>query len=131
MEIQSRRAETGNKDTYIQDRIIERHWNVSHPLNSAIEMAMNAADKSGEFKDLPGAGKPLEFLASPKDPVIDRLMKENQAKPLAIELKNKITELRQAVKAETDESVRKSLMKKIASQQLRLDLELEALRKFG
>ncbi len=104
---------------------------MSHPLNPAIEMAMKAADMSDEFKDLPGAGKPLEFLSRPKDAVIDRLMKENQAKPLAVQLKNKITELRQALKAETDESERKSLMTEIADQQLKLDLELEALRKYG
>ncbi|WP_131801598.1 DnaJ family domain-containing protein [Cognatiyoonia koreensis] len=104
---------------------------MSHPLNSAIEMAIQAADKSDEFKDLPGAGKPLEFLSNPKDAVIDRLMKENRTKPLAVQLKNKISALRQALKSETDESARKSLMKQISDQQLRLDLELEALRKYG
>lgn len=104
---------------------------MSHPLNAAIEMAMKAADKSDESKDLPGAGKPLAFLSRPKDAVIDRLMKENQAKPLAVLLKNKITELRHALKAETDEAARKTLMKEIADQQLRLDLELEALRKYS
>ncbi len=104
---------------------------MAHPLNSAIEMAMNAAEKADEFKDLPGAGKPLEFLSNPKDAVIDRLMKENQAKPRAVQLKNKITELRDALRAETDEAARKSLMKEIADQQLRLDLELEAMRKYG
>ncbi|MFX0544773.1 DnaJ family domain-containing protein [Roseovarius sp. S1116L3] len=104
---------------------------MSHPLNSAIEMAIKAADRSDEFKNLPGAGKPLEFLSNPKDAVIDRLMNENQAKPLAVHLKSKVTELRQALRSETDEAVRKSLMKEIADQQLRLDLELEALRKYG
>jgi hypothetical protein len=104
---------------------------MSHPLNPAIEMAIKAADRSGEFKDLPGAGKPLEFLSKPKDAVIDRLLKENQAKPLAVLLKNKITELRQALKAETDDAARKALMKETADQQLRFDLELEALRKYG
>ncbi|CUJ82919.1 hypothetical protein RUE5091_00047 [Ruegeria denitrificans] len=104
---------------------------MSHPLNPAIEMAMKAADMSDEFKDLPGAGKPLGFLSRPKDAVIDRLLKENQAKPLAVELKKKISDLREALKAETDEAARKALMKEIAEQQLRLDLELEALRKYG
>ncbi|MCI2393141.1 DnaJ family domain-containing protein [Aliiroseovarius sediminis] len=104
---------------------------MSHPLNSAIEMAIKAADRSDEFQNLPGAGKSLEFLSNPKDAVIDRLMKENRVKPLAVHLKNKVTKLRQALQAETDEAVRKSLMKEIADQQLRLDLELEALRKYG
>lgn len=104
---------------------------MSHPLNAAIEMAMNAAEKSDEFQDLPGAGKPLEFLSRPKDAVIDHLIRENQAKPLAVQLISKLTELRQALKAETDRAARKSLMKDIADQQLRLDLELEALRKYS
>jgi hypothetical protein len=94
-------------------------------------MAIQAADRSDEFKDLPGAGKPLEFLSNPKDAVIDRLLKNNQAKPLAVQLKAEVTALRQALKAETDEASRKSLMKEIADRQLRLDLEMEALRKYG
>lgn len=104
---------------------------MSHPLNAAIEMALNAAERADEFKNLPGAGKPLEFLAPPKDAVIDRLMKENQAKPLAVVLKNKIAELQKALKTAPDDPARKALMKEIADQQLRLDIELEALRKYG
>lgn len=104
---------------------------MGHPLSSAIEMAMKAAEKSGEFKNLPGAGKPLEFLSKPKDAVIDRLMKESQAKPLAVQLKSNISALYQSLKYETDEATRKSLMKEIADQQLRLDLELEAFRRYG
>ena len=104
---------------------------MDHPLSYEIEMAIKAAERSDEFKDLPGAGKPLKFLSRPKDAVIDRLMKENQAKPRAVQLKNKVTALRQSLRNETDEATRKSLMKEIADQQLRLDLELEAIRKYG
>jgi hypothetical protein len=35
------------------------------------------------------------------------------------------------LKAEQDETARKALMKQIAEDQLKLDLELEALRKYG
>lgn len=104
---------------------------MSHPMNYAIEMALNAAENADEFKDLPGAGKPLAFLSNPKDAVIDRLMKESQAKPLAVVLKKRISELHEAYRSETDEGARKVLMTAIAEQQLRLDLELEALRKYG
>ncbi len=104
---------------------------MSHPLNPAIEMALQAAEKANEFSDLPGAGKPLEFLSQPKDAVIDRIMKENQAKPLAVVLKKKVADLRKALQAETDETARKALMREIADQQLRLDLELEAMTKYG
>lgn len=104
---------------------------MSHPMNPAIEMAMKAAEDADEFKDLPGAGRPLEFLSNPRDAVIDRLLKENQAKPLAVQLKNKIAKLRETLRTEHDVGARKLLMKEIADQQLRLDLELEAMRKFG
>lgn len=104
---------------------------MSNRLNHAVEMAMHAADRSGEFKDLPGAGKPLAFFSFPKDAVIDRLMKEHQAKPVAVLLKNKVEDLRTSLKATSDQDARKALMKEIADQQLRLDLELEALRKYG
>ncbi|MGR3714131.1 MAG: DnaJ family domain-containing protein [Shimia sp.] len=104
---------------------------MAHPLNAAIEMAIETAKNADEFKDLPGAGKPLGFLSQPQDAVIDRLMKENQAKPVAVTLKNEISVLYQSLKAETDEVTRKTLMKKIADQQLRLDLELEAMRKYA
>ena len=104
---------------------------MSHPMNPAIEMAIAAADRSGEFENLPGAGKPLKFLTEPTDAVVDRLMKENRAKPLAVELKSRIAKLRESLKAETDEAARRLLMKEIADQQLRLDLEVEAMRKYG
>ncbi len=104
---------------------------MSHPLNPAIEMAIKAAERSDEFENLPGAGKPLEFLSRPKDAVIDRIMKENQAVPVAVMLKCKLADLRAALKVETDAAARKGLMKQIADQQLRLDLEIEAMGKYG
>lgn len=104
---------------------------MSHPLNPAIELALKNAEATDAFKDLPGAGKPLEFLSRPGDAVLDRLMKEAQAKPLAVVLKTRVTALQKALAAETDEAERKSLMKELSDQQMRLDLELEALRKFG
>ncbi len=104
---------------------------MTHPLNPAIEMAIKAAERAEEFKDLPGAGKPLEFLSRPKDAVIDRIMKENQAVPVAVLLKRGLEELRTALKAETDATARKVLMQQIADKQLRLDLEIEAMGKYG
>lgn len=104
---------------------------MSHPMNPAIEMAIEAAQRADDFRDLPGAGKPLEFLSRPKDAVIDHILKENRAVPLAVSLKNKISELHKTLKAETDEAARKALMTEIAAQQLRLDLEIEALGKYG
>ncbi|SFK91304.1 DnaJ family domain-containing protein [Shimia haliotis] len=104
---------------------------MSHPLNPAIEMAMQSAERSDEFKDLAGAGRPLEFLSRPKDAVVDRIMKENKVVPVAVQLKKQLSELHAALKAETDPGKRKDLMRQISDHQLRLALELEALNKYG
>ena len=104
---------------------------MAHPLNYAIERALKEAEAADDFKDLPGAGKPLAFLSTPGDAVLDRLMKENQAKPRAVILKARIAEVQQALKVEADPETRKRLMGELADQQLRLNLELEALRKYG
>ena len=104
---------------------------MSHPLEAAIENSIKVAEAAGEFDNLSGAGKPLEFLANPKDAVLDRIMTEHKAKPLAVTLKMKILELYKALKAEADESARKVLMIEISGYQLKLDLELEAVRKYG
>ena len=104
---------------------------MSHPMNPAIEMAIQAAERTDEFKDLPGAGKPLEFLSKPKDAVLDRIMKEHQAVPLVVQLKQKITALHKRLQSETEPAARKALMQDIATEQLRLDLEVEAIHKYG
>lgn len=110
---------------------------MSHPLNPAIEMAMQAAERSGDFKDLPGAGKPLEFLskpgasANPSNAVIDRILKENNALPVAVVLNKKITKLRHELTAVTDPTERKALMQQIADCQLKFDIEVEAMNKHG
>ena len=104
---------------------------MSHPLEAAIENSIKAAEAAGEFDDLPGAGKPLAFLTNPKDAVLDRIMTEAKAKPPVVTLKMKILELHQALKAETDDSARKAIMTEISGYQLKLDLELEAVRKYG
>lgn len=46
---------------------------MSHPLNTVISMAIKAAEQADELKNLPGAGKPLEFPSNSKVAAIERL----------------------------------------------------------
>ena len=101
------------------------------PLNTAVEMALKAAEQNKDFENLPGAGKPLPFLDNPRDAVLDRIMKEHRAKPLAVTLKVELADLAARLKAETDPDRQKALMAEMAARQLRLDLELEAMRRYG
>lgn len=104
---------------------------MAHPLNYAIEHAMKTAERNDEFADLPGAGKPLQNLHEPKDAVLGRILKEANAKPLAVSLKQQVAETRARLNALTDPEARKEVMRQLAELQLRLDLEMEAYRKYG
>ncbi len=104
---------------------------MTHPLNPAIEMALQQADRNDEFKDLPGAGKPLKHLHQSKDAVLSHLMKEHQAKPQAVVLKQQISEETAKLKTLTDAAERKAQMKVLSDLQLKLALEVEALTKYG
>lgn len=104
---------------------------MTHPLNPAIEMALQQADRNDEFKGLPGAGKPLKHLHHPKDAVLSHLMKEHQAKPQAVVLKQQISEEMAKLKTLTDAAERRAQMKILSDLQLKLALEVEALTKYG
>ena len=104
---------------------------MAHPLNPAIEMALQQAQETDAFKDLPGAGKPLTHLHQPKDAVLSHLMKEQHAKPQAVVLKQQISEEATKLKTLTDDAERKAQMKILSELQLKLALEMEALTKYG
>lgn len=57
---------------------------MSHPLGSLLDQIMANAERNSEFDNLPGARKPLQNLHQPKEAVLNTLMKENQAKPVAV-----------------------------------------------
>ncbi|TCL00623.1 uncharacterized protein DUF1992 [Shimia isoporae] len=104
---------------------------MAHVMNAAIEMALEQASRTDAFQNLPGAGQPLEFLSRPSDAVIDRIMKENQAKPLAVGLKQQLTQASAQLQNMSDARERKEQMRLIADLQTRLGLELEAMQKYG
>ena len=94
-------------------------------------MAMQQAEAEDAFRDLPGAGRPLTHLHQPKDAVLSHIMKEHQAKPRAVTLKQEISAEMAKLKTLTDPAERKAQMKILSDLQLRLALEMEALNKFG
>ena len=104
---------------------------MSHPMMSLIDQIIQAAEKRGEFEDLPGAGKPLPEERNPADAVLNRLMTEHRAKPLVVTLKQDIAATRAHLAALTDPELRKAQMKVLADLELRLALEMEAIRRYG
>ncbi len=104
---------------------------MTHPLDDLINKMMAGAAARGDFDDLPGAGKPLDLTGDPKNPLLNRMMTEAQAKPPAVTLKTQISDAQAHLKTLTDPAERKSQMKVIADLQTRLAIEMEALRKYG
>lgn len=104
---------------------------MDHPLHSLIDQIVQNADRNGAFDNLPGAGEPLAQRENPRDAVLDRLMTEAGAKPMVLVLKESIAASKARLAPLSDEAARKAEMKILADLELRLALELEALRRYG
>ena len=104
---------------------------MTHPLDSLIDQIVAGAAANGELDDLPGAGKPLPPVDNPKGALLNRMMTESKAKPLAVTLKEQIAASAQRLKSLTDADARKAEMKIMADLQTRLAIEVEAMRKYG
>ncbi|MEY1557743.1 DUF1992 domain-containing protein [Yoonia sp. R2331] len=104
---------------------------MTHPLEDLINKMMAGAAARGDFDNLPGAGKPLDLSGDPKNPLLNRMMTEAQAKPPAITLKEQIAKAQAHLKTLTDPAARKAQMKVIADLQTRLAIEVEAMRRYG
>ncbi len=104
---------------------------MDHPLISLIDQKIAAAEKEGQFDNLPGAGKPPEHLGDPKDALLDRLSREAAVKSLMVVLKEQIAASKTRLRGLTDQDARKAEMKTLADLQTRLALEIEAVKRFG
>lgn len=104
---------------------------MSHPLSFLIDTALREAEANGAFDNLPGAGKPLPPVDNPKNAVVDRIMKEANAKPPAVVYQQKIVACRKRLAALTDEADRRAEQKTLADLQTRLEIEKEAWRRYG
>ncbi len=92
---------------------------------------MQNAERRGDFDDLPGAGKPLPHLDDPQNAVLNRMMKEADAKSPITILRQQILASHARLKALADEAERKAEMLYLAELQTKLAIEMEAFRKYG
>lgn len=104
---------------------------MDHPLIDHISRVIAKAEQDGAFDDLPGAGKPIADLHAPGDAVLDRLMRESGAKPQAVALSREIAEAKARLAGLTGEAERKVEMRRLADLEMRLAIEMEAMRRFG
>ncbi len=102
-----------------------------HPLSSLIDQIVQNAERRGDFDDLPGAGKPLPHLDDPQNAVLNRMMKEADAKSPVMVLRQQILASHARLKELTDETERKAEMRHQAELQTKLAIEMEAFRKYG
>ena len=104
---------------------------MDHPLRDLIDRIVSDAERRGDFKDLPGAGKPLPELDDPQNAVLARMMKEADAKSPVVILRQQILAAQDRLKTLTDEVERKAEMARIAELHMKLAIEMEAFRKYG
>lgn len=102
-----------------------------HPLSSLIDQIVQNAEKRGDFADLPGAGKPLPHLDDPQNAVLNRMMKEADAKSPVVILRQQILASHERLKTIADADARKVEMTYLSELQMKLSIEMEAFRKYG
>ncbi len=104
---------------------------MAHPLDHLIDQIVQKAERDGQFKNLPGAGKPLEAVGTAQDAVLARMMKEADATAPVVVLRRQILAAQDKLKTLTDETAKRSEMLYISELQTKLALEMEAFRKYG
>ena len=104
---------------------------MDHPLSSLIDQIVQNAERRGDFDNLPGAGQPLPHLDDPQNAVLNRIMKEADAKSPVVILRRQILESSARLAELTDPAARKAEMSRLAELQMKLAIEMEAFRKYG
>lgn len=98
-----------------------------------VEEIIRQAMERGEFKDLPGEGKPIDLSAyfqAPEDArVAQALLKNAGISPPEVDLLREIWGLRERQAAAQDPEAKRTLRKQIARRQLELDLRTELYRR--
>lgn len=90
------------------------------------------AEKTGEVKNLPGYGKPLELDDDTHVPrkyrMAYRVLKNAGITPPEVELIKQIAELRRKLELQTDESAREQLQADVRQLQQKLDVALDKFK---
>ena len=98
-----------------------------------IERQIRKAELEGQFRDLPGAGKPLPELdgsLGPAEQLANRMLRESGTVPPEVQLRQAVEKARKRLKTLPDGDARKAAMKELADAELRLSLALEARSRF-
>lgn len=102
-------------------------------LDNFVENLIQEAIARGEFDNLKGAGKSLDFdeyFSMPEDTLAGfTLLKNAGVAPQEVSLLKEIGQLKEKLQRQTDEAKRKKLVKEIAEKQLAFDLLMERNRK--
>ncbi|CAH2811549.1 MAG: hypothetical protein CBARDMAM_6581 [uncultured Caballeronia sp.] len=96
-------------------------------LDALVEQRISAAAARGEFDNLPGAGKPLEFddaLVPEEVRVTNRIMKNAGFVPPAVEHLRALRDLQ----CESGSTEDPAIHRKLQAKMLALDMALESLR---
>jgi hypothetical protein len=92
----------------------------------AVEEAIRAARERGEFDNLKGRGKPLdhtEYFSQPEElRVAHHLLRNAGFVPEEVELLREASELRERLRACSDESERNRLAREIETRRIKVDL---------
>lgn len=89
------------------------------------------AKAEGQLDNLKGAGKPLNMQSgTDSDAAGFRIMAEAGVVPREFELRKEIEALTALLRDTVEAEARKNLIRQIAQVQLRLDIEVEARRKY-
>ena len=101
-------------------------------LENSIEKLIAEAMERGEFENLKGKGKRLnldDYFNTPEDlRIAHSVLKANEFVPREVDLINEVADLKRKAAAMTDETERKSLIKRLNERELALRLEIERRR---
>ena len=94
------------------------------------ERQIRKAQAEGQFDNLPGAGKPLEPGDGSADAVGFRIMADAGVVPREFELRKAVEAQRQVLQQTRDPDGQRREMAKLADLELRLNIEIEARKRF-
>lgn len=99
---------------------------MDHPLIDLINARIEAAEKDGDFANLPGAGRPLPKCEDPENAMVNRLVRESGVVPEFVGLSRELQQLRQDLREAGDRSARQEILKRISMMDARLELARKA-----
>lgn len=99
------------------------------PFDKLVEALIKEAQERGDFKDLPGKGKPIdltEYFNTPEDVrVVQSVLKNAGMVSREVELLKEIAGLKQVLAAAADENRKSEIRKEIEKKQVEFNLMME------